>query len=213
MLTGPKHLPAAPITAKQAVVCLHGFGSNGDDLFGLIAPLEAALPEEKQGQTAYFCPNGPLEIDFGGRAWFSDKNWTFRDRKGIGQAQELIWDYIEATILPLGITPENIILLGFSQGAMTALFLAPRLPHKLGGVIAHSGRMFWQEELKADTCQKPPVFVLHGQNDDVVLADDGLAAAADLRALGFDVEEAVFPNLGHGIDARSIAAMTAWMLR
>jgi len=207
-LTGPQHVPTK--TAK-AVLCLHGFGSNGDDLFGLVAPLEASLPTEKQGQTAYFCPNAPLELDFGGRAWFSDKNWTFRDRKGIAAAQDMIWHYIETEILPLGLTPEDVTILGFSQGAMTALFLAPRLPHKLGGVIAHSGHMFWQEELEAITCQKPPILVLHGEDDDVVRPDDGMAAATDLRALGFDVEEHLFPNLGHGIDGRSLATISVWL--
>lgn len=208
-LAGSQIIPAGEV--RRAMVLLHGFGSNGADLMGLVAPLEALLPEAERGVTAYFAPDAPLELDFGGRAWFSDNNWTFKDRAGIGAAADAVWAYIEREVLSLGLTAGDVHVFGFSQGAMTALFAAPRWPERVGSVIAHSGRMFWAEEL-SDDCQKPPVLVLHGEADDVVAIGGGLAAADELRGLGFEVTVKTFDDLGHGVDGRSLAVLGEWLV-
>lgn len=208
MLTGPSHIPPNP---THALVCLHGFGADGHDFIGLHAPLQANLPTIS---LALFCPHGISELpNFqGGYQWFSDKSWTFRDRDGIERASVAVWNYIHAEIITkLGIPPSNIALMGFSQGAMTALFSAPRWPAQIAGVISHSGVAMWQEELDATTCQKPPMLLLHGTDDNVVPADQTLHAAGGLSELGFPVESHLIPHLAHGLNAQSLAYISVFL--
>ena len=52
MLDGPSRSPASGKKAKQAVVFLHGYGADGNDLIGL-APYFA----ESLSDAAFFSPN------------------------------------------------------------------------------------------------------------------------------------------------------------
>lgn len=204
-LSGPVSTPA---NATVALVCLHGFGADGHDLASLIPPLRKALesmdfPAEK---LAVFCPTAPHPTPFGqGHQWFSDNNWTFRDRPGIQKAASVLWDYLTGIKQEFNIPYSRMVILGFSQGAMTTLFAAPRFPEAVAGIIAHSGCAMYQEELNAETCQKPPVLFLHGIEDDVVPADQSLNAAKGLDALGFTTATHLIPHLAHGFNATSLA--------
>ena len=212
MLTGPSFIFDAQ-TVQKSIILLHGFGSNGEDLFNLVPELEKALPETHQGQTAYFAPNGSLELDYGGYAWFSDANWTFKDYAGIQQAKTDLWTYMQDHHFPLT-PPANTHVLGFSQGAMTALFAAPRWPQPVASIIAHSGRMLWDEELTNEgSYHKIPTLFLHGTEDDVVPADESVKAAEKLQALGFQTKTHLIKNLAHGIGAESLAYITEFLYK
>ncbi len=191
--------------------CLHGFGADGNDLSPLASPLQGALAA--QGiRLGVLCPNGPSPTPAGmGRQWFSDKSWTFRDREGIEIAKELLWDFIQNTATEHGIPLSNIAVLGFSQGAMTALYAAPRWPEQVGAVVACAGVAMWQEELDTATCKKPPFLLLHGTEDDVVPADASHAAHAGLEGLGFNARLELLEDLGHGIDGRVLAHTVAFL--
>jgi phospholipase/carboxylesterase len=214
-LTGPLNGPTfIESGATHLLICLHGFGADGNDLAALASPLQAALAA--QGLTlGVACPNGPAPTPAGmGRQWFSDKGWTFRDKDGIAAAQNLLWDYLNALHTHTGIAFANMAVLGFSQGAMTALYAAPRWPELVGGVIGCAGVAMWQEELDAATCQKPPIVLIHGLEDDVVPADASVNAQRGLEALGFTTQLELLAGLGHGIDARVLAhvvsALAEW---
>src|SRR5258708_5013302 len=65
-LSGPRLQPRGKATA--AVVMLHGYGSDGDDLIGLAHYLAQTLPN-----AAFYARHGPSASDmgFGGYQWFS----------------------------------------------------------------------------------------------------------------------------------------------
>jgi phospholipase/carboxylesterase len=204
MLTGPAHIPA---NATHALVCLHGFGDEGASYLPLGHMLAQTLPDIT---LAILCPNGPMPTPFDqGYQWFADNGWTFRDRPGIRAAKEALWAYIKETIPT--IPPQNIAVLGFSQGAMVAYYAVPRWPAPIGGVIAVAGMSLWHTELKADTCHKPPFLILHGREDDVVPADRALEAETGLNTLGFPTESHILPDLAHGIDAPALAHASAFL--
>ncbi len=194
------------------MVFLHGFGSDGDDLITLAPALRASLPENLADHLAIFSPNAPdaTPQNFG-RQWFSDKSWTFRDRPGIARSSDALWSYLKHIESTHGIPLTNIAVLGFSQGAMLALFGAPRWPEAIGGLIGCSGLAMWQEELDTNTCRKPPTLLLHGLEDDVVPADQTVAAAEGLRAFGFPVEYHLIPHLGHGINPQALAHISVFL--
>lgn len=210
MLSGPEHIPDG---AKKAVVLLHGFGSNGDDLFEL-APYIARKGLE---DVAFFAPNAPTTTPTGfGYQWFSDNGWTFNDRDGIEHAKGLLESYIYKHICAqLDIRFEDVAIVSFSQGTMTALFAAPRFEEKLAGLVALSGRMMWHEELEnvdENTIQKIPVHFIHGEADEVVESEESHIAYSELEGLGFNnLTLDVIPELGHSIDERAISKINFYL--
>lgn len=146
-----------------------------------------------------------------GYQWFADNNWTFRDRPGMARISQALWDYLQQLSSTHHIPLSRIALLGFSQGAMTALYAAPRWSEPIALVIAHSGCAVYQEELDGTTCQKPPVLFVHGQQDDMIPADQSLAAATGLDNLGFTTETHIIPGLAHGINAEALAHIATFL--
>lgn len=209
-LTGTVVLPPAT-TPTKALVLLHGFGANGDDLAALAPLLQQYLPD-----LAVFAPNGPLESGYGeGYAWFSDNGWTFVDRPGIGTAHELLQDYLEQEVLgAAGISLQNTVVAGFSQGAMTALFSVPRLPMPVAGLVSMAGAMMWQDELVSEPFHTCPVLVLHNRDDDVVQVQAAEEIADQLAELGFDdVDLHIFPRGGHSINEQGLAELLGFLQR
>ncbi len=210
MLSGPEYVPEE---AKKAVVLLHGFGSDGDDLFGLAPYIARGGLED----VAFFAPNAPTTTPMGmGYQWFSDNGWTFNDRDGIEHSKALLESYIQKHICnQLGIGFEDVALVGFSQGTMTSLFAAPRFEKKLAGVVALSGRMMFHEELEEydeDEFHKMPVHLIHGEADEVVEAEESRIAYSELEGLGFDnLTIDIFEELGHAIDERVINKINAYL--
>lgn len=181
----------------SALVLLHGFGSDGNDMFGFAPMLSKVFPE-----AAIYAPNGVSETPLGmGYQWFSDNDWTFKDRPGMDIAKQALEEYLLHIEKETGVKRHKIVILSFSQGTMTALFSVPRMQQPVGGLVGFSGRMFWDEELKElETYHTPPVVLIHGAEDEVVDPKSTPEAQKRLKQLGFDVKAYEVPGLGHGID-------------
>lgn len=204
-LTGPFLLPQNG-EIEQAIIFLHGYGSNGEDLISL-------APEFEMKKTGYFSPNAPAQNVMGmGYEWFSDNNYTFIDKPGMESTLKLLEDYLADIHTEYGVPYSKMVLTGFSQGTMMSLYAAPRLKEKVAGVIGFSGRLMWQEELVDTKYHKPPIILIHGEADDVVPVTDTPSAAEKLKALGFDVEFHTIPQLPHGIDGNGIGFAKKWLL-
>lgn len=191
---------AAPGTAKSVVVFVHGYGADGADLLGLADPLAPHLPG-----TAFYAPDAP-ESTAGhgfGRQWFSipwlDGSSEADSRAGLLRAAEDLNGFLDRIMAEEGVGPEALALVGFSQGAMMSLHVAPRRDVAVAGVVAISGRLLAPELLAAEAGVKPPVLLIHGDEDPVVpFADMSLAGDALLGA-GFEVFGHVMQGTGHGI--------------
>ena len=200
MLKGPEIIPDGDVTA--AVVFLHGYGADGNDLIGLARPLQKHFP-----QMAFFSPNAPQKTAMGiGRQWFSDAGGTFVDRPGIDAATQNIEQYLEERLYtPHGLTPKQVVLVGFSMGTMTALYAAPRLAGGVAGVVGFSGMMLFAEGLKnLERKNTMPIALIHGTDDTVVPYMASQQAEANLKAEGFDVTLDLISGLGHGIDEQGL---------
>ena len=76
----------------------------------------------------------------------------------------------------------------------------------VAGIVGISGRLLVPELLAAEARVKPPVLLIHGDEDPVVpFADLGLAADA-LAAAGFEVFTYVMKGTGHGISQDGLGA-------
>lgn len=186
--------------ARSLVVFLHGYGADGADLLGLADPLGPHLP-----QTAFFAPNAPEPCSGNpfGRQWFPipwlDGSSEEAARQGLIAAAADLNGYLDALLAAEGLGPEALALVGFSQGAMMSLHVAPRRAQPVAGVVAISGRLLRPEALEAEAVVRPPVLLIHGDQDPVVPFEDMSRAGNALVAAGFDTYGHVMQGTGHGI--------------
>lgn len=187
-------------TAKQLVVFLHGYGANGDDLLTIGEDWGSALPD-----AAFVSPNAPQVCDAfaAGYQWFAiravDRDLIEREKPMMGVMPTLN-AYLDEQLAKWGVDESQMVVVGFSQGAMMAMYTMPRRKKACAGVIGYSGMLVDAAGLKADGIQKMPILAIHGDADGVV--DPACLQGVDdgFRAAGFDVETIMRPRLGHGID-------------
>ena len=62
-----------------------------------------------------------------------------------------------------------------------------------------SGRLLPGEDLAAEAKVKPPVLLVHGDQDEMINVSEMSEAETRLRAAGFDVQSHISRGTGHGI--------------
>jgi phospholipase/carboxylesterase len=202
-LDGPRWGPASKGAPKQLVVLCHGLGADGHDLIDLAPTWANALPD-----AIFAAPDAPDRCDLGptGRQW-----WSVADRSppvveaGVRRAATFLNPFLDAELTRLGLPPGAYALMGFSQGAMTALFTGLRRATAPRAILAFSGALIAADSLPAELIHRPPVLLVHGEADEVVPVERSREAEAALRAAGVPVEATYVPRLGHGIDDTGLA--------
>lgn len=192
----------------SVVVFLHGYGADGHDLLGLSDPLAPHLPD-----TVFVAPNAPerCTINPAGYQWFPipyiDGSSEEEAANGLITAAADLNAFLDGVLEEEGIAPDQMILVGFSQGTMMALQVAPRRAAAVAGVAGFSGRLLQPEALEDEAVSRPPVLLLHGDQDDVVPPESLPEAANALTAAGFEVYVHVMKGTAHGIapDGLSVA--------
>lgn len=199
-LDGPALPPASGGKPKQLVILLHGLRSNGQDLIGLAPAWAPLLPD-----ALFVSPNACEACDDtpGGYQWWDVVTFSQEERHaGAAGAAPTLDAFIDQQMERHDIPPEKVALVGFSQGTMMALYVAPRREKPLGGVVAYSGMVTSARALGEEVRSRPPVLVVHGDRDPVVPAALAFSyTVGALEALQFDVEPHIRPGLAHGIDA------------
>lgn len=192
--------PAQSGKARSVVVFLHGYGADGADLLGLGDALAPHLPD-----TVFVAPDAPQPCTGNpfGFQWFPipwlDGSSEEAARDGMAASIGLLDAFLDERLAAEGMEPGAMALIGFSQGAMMSLHVAPRRAQAVAGVVAISGRLLVPERLAAEAVVKPPVLLIHGDQDPVVpFADMGLAGEA-LVGAGFETYGHVMEGTGHGI--------------
>ena len=197
-LQGPRAAPKSGET-KSLVILLHGYGADGNDLFGLSEPLSSYMPD-----TAFRSPNAPDRSAMNpmGYQWFPipwlDGSSEEDMKAGFARSVGLLNDYIDTSMAEEGVTPAQTALIGFSQGTMMSLYVAPRRAEQLAGVVGFSGRLV-DENLAEEAVTKPPVLLVHGDQDEMINVSEMSVAETALRAAGFDVASHISRGTGHGI--------------
>ena len=201
-LNGPTVPSAAGGHPTSIVVLLHGYGSNGQDLIGLVPYWRDALPH-----TLFVAPNAPDVCPGapGGYQWWSLTSRSDSDRAlGVRQPVAAVNRFIDHALERYRLQADKLALVGFSQGTMLALHVGPRRYPSLAGILGYSGMLVDGESLAAELRTTPPVLLVHGDSDAMVPVSSSREAAATLQPLGFMVRTHVSPGIGHSIDEAGI---------
>lgn len=200
-LSGPSVAPPDG-PAKRLVVLLHGYGSDGADLIGLVPYFRDLMP-----QAAFLAPNAPYPcaINPSGYEWFPlDLDRDFSRLHGVETVRPVLGRFLEQLWAQTGLGAADTVLVGFSQGAMIALDTGFRLKEPLAAIVGFSGGIVAPERLVEEVKSSPPVCLLHGDSDDVVPPMFSIGGAQALEALGFDVTLHVSTGTGHTIAPDSL---------
>ena len=195
-LDGPRVVPRSG-APTALVVLLHGYGANGDDLIALADGWQRWLPN-----AAFVAPNAPEAIPgmYGGLQWFA---LTMRDPseywRGVVSARPAVDRFLDAELARYRLTPDRLVLVGFSQGTMLSLHVGLRRPAAPAAIVGYSGLLAGPEHLD-EISARPPIMLVHGEADDLIPVAALHIAREELAKAGLLVEWHVRPDLGHGID-------------
>lgn len=181
------------ITPDYLCIMLHGYGSNGNDLKTIANQIK------NTSSCDFLFPYGVDKCEIGtGFQWFSleNRNPSIMLPKVLKTSKTLC-TFILREANKRNIKPENIILAGFSQGAMLAMHLG--LWHiNVGHVIELSGQIICDN--KNAPKYKPNIVLVHGTDDDVVLPARIFEASETLIKYNIPHQKHIIQNMGHTID-------------
>lgn len=202
------------------VVLMHGFGAPGDDLVALAEHIQA--PREVR----YAFPAAPLTLEFpgvppghAGRAWWlidmvelqravmlrDYATLTGRVPEGLSEARALVNELLDALERDFGAARNQLVLGGFSQGAMLATDVTLRAERPPAALAILSGSLICRHEWLPLVRQRAglPVLQSHGRGDPVLgyeLADE---LQRELTAGGLNVDFIPFAG-GHTIPSAAL---------
>jgi phospholipase/carboxylesterase len=161
--------------SSPTLILLHGYGSNKEDLFGL-------LPYFKRFNLV--CFQAPIHMDMGSYAWYPidwNNGAKIIDSEEVDSVRALVQTAIAHWTTTHKITGP-LVLGGFSQGAIlsTAVYASG---FKAAGFVFLSGYALpeWQEHLSVFE-SKIPVFQSHGTADPVIPFEWAKATATLLNS-------------------------------
>ena len=202
-LDGPRRDPKSG-RADSLVVFLHGYGAHGGDLIGLADPLASYLPN-----AAFASPDAPELLQFPGMQcyqWFplisrnQNEYWS-----GACEAATPLDAFLAAELARWKLPPSRLALVGFSQGTMMALHVGLRQPASPAAIVGFSGRIAGPEKLAAEITSRPPVLLIHGDEDEVIPVAALAETVEALKGVGIAAEWDERQGLGHGIDPGGLA--------
>ncbi len=215
----PDCVHAGDPNGERAVIWLHGLGASGHD-FEPIVP-ELNLPPDHGIHFVFpHAPNQPVTVNAGVvmPAWYDIialQADAPEDEAGIKQSEQRILTLIEAE-QARGVKTENIILAGFSQGGVMALYTGLRFKSPLGGVMTLSCYLplvasLMREAEQGDLAPRSlPIFQAHGLHDPVVAYSMGEDSKFYLQQLGYQPEWHSYP-MQHSVCEEEIEDIGRWL--
>jgi phospholipase/carboxylesterase len=122
-------------------------------------------------------------------------------QKGVEVAGPALDAYLDAELARLGLGPERLALVGFSQGTMLSLHLGLRRAVKPAAIVGFSGLLPAPPPPDGDF---PPILLTHGDSDTVIPPQAMFLAANQLGLAGAAVQWHLARGMGHGIDPEGL---------
>ncbi len=194
-----------------AVILLHGFGSDENDLFSFaselpdthhIISLKAPIPMQPYGNAWY-------------NIYFDNSDGKFSDTEQAIASRDLISNCIDAVVEVYNANPNEITLLGFSQGTILSFAVALSYPEKVKNVIGLSGYInedILKEDYSENDFSSLSVYTSHGSVDQVIPVEWARKTQPFLKALQIPCEYSEFP-VGHGVAPQNFYELKEWLLK
>lgn len=206
--------PAKP--AQRSVIWLHGLGADGSDF----VPIVSELQSTQHLNIRFIFPHAPImpvSINNGYemRAWFDIYDIAIAakiDESGISNSIKQLEKLIDKEV-ERGIPTENIIVAGFSQGAVIALNTGLCYSKKLAGILALSGYLPMADKVLQNASKinrDTPIFLAHGSEDPIVPYALGKATYASLQQAGYPVTWHSYP-MPHSVCPEEIDDIAKWI--
>jgi phospholipase/carboxylesterase len=205
-IDGPRLAPKNG-PARQLVVFLHGYGADGNDLIDIGKAWQQLLP-----QAAFVSPHAPHPCGQAptGREWFP---LTFRSPTerwdGVNMAAPGLESFLDTELARHSLAPSALALVGFSQGTMMSLHVGLRRAVAPAAIVGYSGMLILKDDTDIENYApqvrtRPPVLLLHGDDDDLIPVQALFHSTQALAALEVPVEWHISPGTGHGIDPEGL---------
>ena len=189
---------------NNAVILLHGYGGDGEDISILSLNWKRFLPN-----TIFFCPNGheKCEINPGGYQWFdltkNNEEYILEQSK---KAEKKLYQFIDEIKKEYNLKNSQISLAGFSQGCMRSINLGLISNENYNCVVGFSGKIINEEDLKKRKISSTKMFLIHGDIDDVVSPTFLLESKDFLIRNNVEIKTKMIENCGHHIPVEASSA-------
>ena len=188
---------------QQVIVLCHGYGGDGKDISTLAINWQRFLPE-----AIFLCPNAPeiCAVNPQGYQWFdlsSDKEEVILEKSLI--VEEKLNTFIDQILNNFQLEPNNLALVGFSQGCMLSIQIALKKKKQISCLIGYSGKVINQKHLSDNIHSKPKIFLMHGANDTLVPPTHLLEAKEYLVKHGLKIKTKMFKDCEHRIPVEGVS--------
>jgi predicted esterase len=195
---------APPGSARLAVICVHGRGASAEDILTLAHEIDLA-------DIAYMAPQAA------GSTWYP---YSFlapiaNNEPGITSGLGVIARLVQSAA-EQGIPAERVALLGFSQGACLSLEFAARHARRYAAVIGLSGGLIGPPGTPRDyagSLDGTPVFLGCSDVDSHIPLERVHETAEVCRRMGAEVDERIYPQMGHTVNRDELDAVRALLSR
>ncbi len=192
-------------TVRSAIILLHGYGGDGNDISMLSLNWKRYLPN-----TVFVCPNGhePCSINPQGFQWFDlskeDPNHILDESR---KAENILNKFISEIKNEFNLDNNMICLSGFSQGCMMSINLGLNSNENYNCIVGFSGKIIDQDYLKDKINNSANILLIHGDADEIVSPSYMLEAKDFFIRNNLKIETHLIKNCGHHIptEASSIA--------
>ena len=190
---------------NSAVILLHGYGGDGNDISAVTLNWKRFLPE-----TIFLCPNGHEEcpINPNGFQWFNlDNDDPVYIIEETIKAEKKLNVFINEIKTEYNLSNSKICISGFSQGCMMSINLGLATEESFNCIVGFSGKIIDKEDISKRIKSKTKMLLIHGDEDVVVPPSSLLEAKDFLIRHKVNIETKMIKNCGHHIpiEASSIA--------
>ena len=198
----------------RSVIWLHGFGASGHDFEPIVPQL--GLNNDMAVRFIFpHAPKRPVTVN-GGMvmpAWYDIMEMSLERKVDVAQIEtsaQQIQDLISREI-EQGVSPEHIVIAGFSQGGAVAYHVALSYPERLAGLMTLSTYLATNDNIDYSAANKDmPILIEHGSHDPVVPVILGEQAQQLLESKGYHVSYNTYP-MAHQVCMPQIKNIGQWL--
>lgn len=212
-LTYTYHLPTKTSNKTPLLIMLHGYGSNETDLFEMHKTFDERY--------AVFSLRAPISIPQSGFCWFpieikNDSTLVY-DYKKVLESKKLILSFISNACKTFNLDSSNVVLFGFSQGAILSTDIAITTPNKIKGIIALSGMLLKETEAQIKNTKQwqninqVKIRFAHGYSDNVINIKQAQKIEKLIAEKKLTNSKMKYYKMGHNICGEELNDIKSWL--